>query len=139
MRALTLFATASLLLAGCETAFVGRAPAGLYQLVEVNGQAPPATSDPAGQCPETIEGGHLELDSIARRFELALQRRGPCIAAGQREVRESGSYLRRGGRLELETGSTAAPRTLVASETGRTISLGYGRLRLRFRQAAPQR
>lgn len=139
MRALTGLAAATLLLAGCETAFVGRGPSGRYALVEVNGRPLPYSHDPASHCPIRIDGGHFELDALARRFEMLLDRSGPCAGISG-DVVERGSYLRRGGRLDLEaTPEGGTPRALVAREGGRSISLDYDRLRLRFRQVAPQR
>jgi len=139
MRALTGLAAATLLLGGCETAFVGRAPSGRFDLVEVNGRPLPFSIDPASHCPVRIEGGRFELDSLARRFEMVLERSGPCAGLAADTV-ERGSYLRRGGRLDLETEAPAgARRALVASESGGAISLAYDRLRLRFRQAARPR
>jgi hypothetical protein len=139
MRALTAFAVASLALAGCETAFVGRAPAGRYALVEVNGKGLPHVANPGHHCPLRIDGGHFELDALARRFEMVLDRAGPCSPPA--DTVERGSYLRRSGRLELEAappGGTA--RTLFATESGDSIALNYDGLRLRFRQeAAPKR
>jgi|GEM_PF-2798020 len=138
MRALAGLVLGALLLAGCETAFVGRAPAGRYALVEVNGRAPPHTIDPPDHCLTRIDAGHFELDALARRFEMVLDRAGSCSPPA--DVLERGSYLRRGGRLELEAappGGTA--RTLLATESGDTITLNYDGLRLRFRQSAPQR
>ena len=139
MRALTALAAGALLLAGCETAFVGRAPAGRYQLVEVNDRPLPFVADPASHCPVSIDGGHFDVDALARRFEMVLDRSGPCAGIAA-DVVERGSYLRRGGRLELEAappGGTA--RALVADESGSSISLDYDRLRLRFRQVARPR
>jgi hypothetical protein len=137
MRFLLALAAAPLVLAGCETAFVGRAPNGRYALVEVNGRPLPYLADPASACPATIQSGHFDLDSLARRFEMMLDRSGPCPAANADAV-ERGSYLRRSGRLELEAARPGGDtRTLVATESGRTIALGYDGLRLRFRQVAP--
>lgn len=142
MRAFALAgaAAAALLLGGCETAFVGEAPGGRYALVEVNGGLLPHVDNSIGSCPARIEAGHFDLDSVARRFVMELDRTGPCPAAAV-DVREEGSYLRRGGRLELE--AAAAPgstrRALVATESGSTISMTYDGLRLRFRQAARPR
>jgi hypothetical protein len=121
VRALTALAAGALLLAGCETAFVGRAPEGAYQLVQVNGNALPY-----GQCPGRISSGQFDVDSVARRFEMRLDRGCPSAS----ETVERGSYLRRGGRLELEAGG----RTLEAWESGGTITLSYEGLRLRFRK-----
>ena len=139
MRASLAAAAALLLLGGCHTAFVGRAPSGRFQLVEVNGRALPFAVDPGSRCPVRIEGGHFDLDSIARRFEMVLDRSGPCLGISGDTV-ERGSYLRRGGRLELEAAQPGgSARALVASESGGSISLVYDRLRLRFRQAARPR
>jgi hypothetical protein len=142
MRAALAVASAALLLAGCETAFVGRAPDGRYALVEVNGRALPQVADPGSPCPVTIGSGHFDLDSLARRFEMVLDRSGPCPAANADTI-ERGTYLRRSGRLELEAARPGGQaRALVASEGGGTISLGYDGLRLRFRRvpgAAPAR
>lgn len=135
MRALAALGAGALLLAGCETAFVGRAPSGRFDLVAVNGGGLPATPDPGHHCPETVESGHLDLDSVARRFELVLNRRGPCIAAGRRTLRETGSYLRNGPRLELEAASGG--RGWTATESGNSLSLRYEGMGLRFRQTAP--
>ena len=138
MRTLTGLALGALLLAGCETAFVGRAPAGRYALVEVNGQPLPHVANPGHHCPMRIDGGHFDLDALARRFEMVLDRASPC--ARPEDTIERGSYLRRGGRLELEAappGGTA--RALFATESGNMIALNYDGLRLRFRQVAPQR
>ncbi|HYJ29215.1 MAG TPA: hypothetical protein VEW25_02600 [Allosphingosinicella sp.] len=138
MRALTALATGALLLASCETAFVGRAPGGRYALVEVDGNAPPFTLDPADHCPTRILGGHFDLDAVARRFEMVIDRTGHC--SPPRDLVERGSYLRRGGRLELEAAQPdGATRALVATESGSTIALEYDELRLRFRQVAPKR
>jgi hypothetical protein len=139
MRALAAIggaAAAVLALGGCETAFVGDAPRGRYQLVEVNGRALPFVDATVGSCPVTIGSGHFDLDNVARRFEMALDRTGPCAAAAV-DAAERGSYLRRGGGLELEAmqpGGTA--RRLFADESGDTVSMTYDGLRLRFRQAA---
>lgn len=121
-----------LLLAGCETAFVGDAPSGRYELVRVEGRALPFTRD-VGGCRETLSGGHFNLDSIARRFEMEVARSGSC--AGAAPLRETGTYLRRGGTLTLETEGTA-PRSLTAYESGRTISIDAGGLSLRFTRPA---
>jgi len=136
MRALTALASAALLVAGCETAFVGRAPGGRYLLVEVDGRAPPHVTDPASDCPTTIAAGHVDLDPLARRFDIVLEQRSPCMAGGGTTSRTTGTYLRSGSRLELET---ADGNRLVATETGNTLSLNYHGPRLRFRQTAPQR
>ena len=138
MRAPVLFGTAAaalLALGGCETAFVGDAPRGRFQLVEVDGRRLPYVNNAVGSCPVTIQAGHFDLDQVARRFEMTLDRTGPCPAAAV-DVTERGSYLRRGGRLELEAaapGGTA--RRLFASESVDTVSLDYDGMRLRFRQA----
>lgn len=135
MRPAIALAAAALVLGGCETAFVGRAPAGRYALVEVNGQPLPYVHDPRLHCPVAVDSGHFELDALARRFEMVLDRSGPCLGISG-DVVERGSYLRRGGRLELEAAAPGGElRTLVAAESGRTITLDYDRLRLRFRQA----
>ncbi|MEA3042111.1 MAG: hypothetical protein QOC65_1600 [Sphingomonadales bacterium] len=139
MRALTGLAAAAMLLGGCQTAFVGPAPSGRFALVEVNGRALPYRVDPANHCPVRIDGGHFELDSVARRFEIVLERSGPCAGLAADTI-ERGSYLRRGGRLDLEIEAPGgARRELVASESGGAISLSYDRLRLRFRQSARSR
>ena len=132
MRALAALAASALALAGCETAFVGRAPAGRYLLAEVNGRAPPQVVDPRHDCPTTIAGGHFDLDALARRFELVLEQRNPCMAGGGTTTRETGSYLRGGRGIDLETGDG---RRLRASESGNAIALDYHGMRLRFRQA----
>jgi hypothetical protein len=138
MRALTGILLGALVVAGCETAFVGRAPGGRYALAEVNGQAPPHVANPGHHCPVRIDGGHFELDSLARRFEMVLDRASPCAAPA--DTVERGSYLRRGGRLELEAAPPGgSARTLFASESGDSIALNYDGLRLRFRQVTPQR
>ncbi|HEX8216654.1 MAG TPA: hypothetical protein VF577_04230 [Allosphingosinicella sp.] len=135
MRALTGLLAGALLLAGCETAFVGRAPGGRYGLIEVNGQAPPFSHDPRNHCPVWINGGYFDLDSVARRFEMAIHRAGACSGTGT--TVERGSYLRRGGRLELEVSAPdGTTRTVFATESGDVIALGHDRLRLRFRQIA---
>ena len=139
MRALSALGAAALLLAGCETAFVGKAPGGHYRLVEVNGRAPPSVANPGHHCPVTVESGRFDLDPIARRFAMTLSRAGPCIGGGRSEMRLFGSYLRRGGGLELEAEQPAPPQTLIAGEAGDTVSLTYENLRLRFRQVAPPR
>jgi hypothetical protein len=117
-----------LLLAGCETAFVGEAPSGRYELVRVEGRAPPFERDRGG-CRQTVSGGHFELDSLARRFVLDLRAANSC--GGSATIRETGSYLRRGGTLALETESAPA-RRITARESGRAISLAYDGLDLRF-------
>lgn len=128
-----------MLLGGCETAFVGEAPGGRYALASVNGGAPPAVANPGHHCPVRIESGYFELDPLARRFEMVLERSGPCIAGASRTV-ERGSYLRRGSRLELEAAQAGGgSRALVASEFGDVITLRYDQLDLRFRQVAPAR
>jgi hypothetical protein len=130
---------AALFLGGCETAFVGEAPGGRYELVEVNGRALPHVDAGVAACPVTIAAGHFDLDSLARRFEMMLDRSGPCPAAAVDTV-ERGSYLRRSGRIELEAAAPGgATRRLFASETGSTLSMDYDGLRLRFRQAARPR
>lgn len=140
MRRLGALAATALLLGGCETAFVGKAPGGQYQLVEVNGRAPPTVSNPGHHCPVTVESGRFDLDPIARRFVMTLSRAGPCIGGGRAEMRLAGSYLRRGGGLELEAEQPGGPpRTLVAGEVGDVVSLTYENLRLRFRQVARPR
>jgi hypothetical protein len=125
-------AGALLLLPACETAFVGDAPSGRYELVRVEGRALPFTRN-VGGCSETVSGGQFDLDSIARRFEIEVARSGSC--AGAAPLRETGTYLRRGGTLTLET-EGAAPRSLTAYESGRTISLSAGGLSLRFTRPA---
>jgi len=138
MRALIALAVGSLALAGCETAFVGQAPGGRYALIEIDGRAVPHTIDPPDHCLTRIDAGYFELDALARRFEMVLDRAGSCSAPA--DVVERGSYLRRGGRLELEAAAPGgAARTLVATESGDSIALVYDRLRLRFRRVAPQR
>lgn len=119
-------------LAGCETAFVGDAPSGRYELLRVEGRALPFTRMASG-CTETVSGGHLTLDSIARRFEMEVARSSSCTGAAP--VRETGTYLRRGGTLTLET-EGAQPRSLTAYESGRTVSLEAGGLSLRFTRPA---
>jgi hypothetical protein len=119
---------AALLLAGCETAFVGEAPSGRYELVRVEGRPLPFERD-LGACRKTVSGGHFELDSIARRFALDLRTANSCGGSGA--VRETGSYLRRGRTLTLETESPA-PRRIMAHESGRTVSLAHDGLDLRF-------
>jgi hypothetical protein len=128
-------AASALALGGCETAFVGDAPRGRFDLVEVNGRRIPHVDNAVGSCPVTIQGGRFELDQVARRFEMTLDRTGPCPAAAV-DVTERGSYLRSGGRFELEAaapGGTA--RRLFASESASTVTMDYDGLRLRFRQA----
>ena len=134
MRALSGLAAAALLLAGCETAFVGRAPGGRYVLVEVNGRAPPQVTDARNDCPTTIAGGHIDLDPLARRFDLVLDQRNPCMAGGGTTSRLTGTYLRSGSRLALETGDG---NRLAATETGNELTLNYYGPRLRFRQSQP--
>ena len=136
MRPLLIVAAATLALAGCETAFVGRAPGGRYLLVEVDGRAPPQITDSRADCPTTIAAGHVDLDSLARRFDLVLDQRSPCMSGGGTTSRVTGTYLRRGGRIEVET---ADGNRLVATESGNTLSLEYYGPRLRFRRVAPQR
>jgi hypothetical protein len=139
MRALTGLAAAAMLLGGCQTAFVARAPSGRFALVEVNGRSLPYQVDPASHCPVRIDGGYFDLDSVARRFEMVLERSGPCAGLAA-DMIERGGYLRRGGRLDLEVEAPGgARRELVASESGGSISLSYERLRLRFRQVARSR
>jgi hypothetical protein len=139
MRALTGLAAAAMLLGGCQTAFVGRAPSGRFALVEVNGRGLPFHVDPANHCPIRIDGGHFDLDSVARRFEMVVERSGPCAGLAADRI-ERGSYLRRGGRLDLEVEAPGGERrALSASESGGSISLSYDRLRLRFRQSARSR
>lgn len=137
MRALTALACAALLLAGCETAFVGRAPSGLYALAEVDGRALPAERRASGSCRLLVESGHFDLDSLARRYEIVLRERDSCSSSGVREVREAGSYLRRSGRLALEADRGAGGR--IATESGSSISLSYDGSRLLFRQSRPER
>jgi hypothetical protein len=120
-------AAAALLAAGCETAFVGHAPGGRYELVEVNGDRLPVAG--AGACPIRIESGYFNLDAVARRFEMVLRQSGSCIGS---ELRESGTYLRSGPALDLEAASGAR---IAATQSGGTISLTRGAMRLRFRQA----
>jgi hypothetical protein len=130
-KRLALAAVAVLLLAGCETAFVGRAPSGRYDLVQVDGRPLPAERR-VGGCSQHVAGGSFTLDSIARRFEIAVDRHGSCGGA----IRLSGSYLRSAGRLTLEAEGPGAA-TLVATESGRSITLSYDGLRLRFTQPRP--
>lgn len=136
MRALIPIAAATLLLGACETAFVGRGPSGRYDLVEVDGRAPPFLRSPGHHCPVQIEDGHFDVDSLARRFELVVEQTGPCVGGGRREVRETGSYVRGGPGLSLET---ADGRALAASESGDTIRVTYDGLDLRFRRPASPR
>jgi hypothetical protein len=137
MRALSgLAAAALLLLGGCETAFVGRAPSGAYGMVEVNGRPPPFIRNPGHHCPISLQGGSFDLDSVARRFTLRLAQSGPCARFA--EVVESGSYLRRGGTLALESESPA-PRSWTATESGNAITLEWQGMRLRFRRNPPPR
>jgi len=138
MRAPIVLAAAALLLAGCETAFVGRAPSGRFTLAEVDGRAvPPAPASPPA-CAPVVHNGWFELDSIARRFELYLQHRNSCTGAVARETRESGSYLRDSGRLMLEAVSAdGETRRWTGSELGRQVNLTYEGDRLTFRQPRP--
>jgi hypothetical protein len=137
MRALPAVAGAMLvLLAGCETAFVGRAPGGRYGMVAVNGRPPPLTRNAGTECPVSLQGGSFDLDSVARRFELRLTQSGPC--ARFRDVVESGSYLRRGGTLHLESESPAR-RSWRGHESGDSITLDWEGMRLRFRRDPPPR
>jgi hypothetical protein len=140
MRALIALSVAALLLPGCETAFVGRAPAGRYELVEVNGRAVPHERRTAAGCSATVESGHFDLDALARRFELALRERGECWGGNVHESRENGTYLRRGGRLTLEAlDAEGRRRTWIASESGDAVALEHQGMRLRFRQTERQR
>lgn len=133
-RRMRLAAAAALSLAGCETAFVGTAPAGRYELVRVEDRALPFARD-LGGCRQTISAGHFELDPIGRRFEMELRAASSCAGAGT--IREAGTYLRRGGTLTLETDGPA-PRSYAAAEGGRTISLTHRGLALRFaRRGSP--
>lgn len=140
MRRFGALASAALLLAGCETAFVGKAPGGRYQLVEVNGRAPPTVTNPGHHCPVSIAAGSFDLDPIARRFDMSLDRSGPCRGISG-AVDERGSYLRRGGRLELEgvPDGGGVPRALVATESGDTVTMNYDGVRLRFRKLTQPR
>jgi hypothetical protein len=131
LRSVTL-GIAVLSLAGCETAFVGEAPSGRYELVRVDGRALPFARS-VGGCSRTVTAGHFELDSVARRFGLELSGTDSC--AGAASVRESGTYLRRGGTLTLETEGPAR-RSLTAFESGRTVSLRHEGLALRFTRRA---
>lgn len=135
-RALTGLAAAALLVAGCETAFVGRGPAGRYELVGIDGRPPPQVVDPRHDCPTTVASGHFDLDAVARRFALVLEQRSPCMAGGGTTSRVTGSYLRRGSRLDLETADGGR---LAATESGDSLSLNYYGSRLRFRQAGRPR
>jgi hypothetical protein len=130
-RRLAVALAALLLLGGCETAFVGRAPSGRYDLVQVNGRPLPYAR-PAGECRQYVAGGSFTLDSIARRFEIAVDRHGSCGGA----IQLSGSYLRSAGRLTLEAEGPGAA-TLIATESGRSVTLTYDGLRLRFTQPRP--
>jgi hypothetical protein len=136
MRALTALATAALLLAACETAFVGRAPNGRYGMVSADGRPPPAVRNQGSQCPLSLQGGSFDLDSLARRFTLRLHETGPC--SGHTALVETGSYLRRGGALVLESESPA-PRTWTARESGDSVTFEWQGLRLRFRRDPPPR
>jgi hypothetical protein len=136
VRALTGPALALLLLGGCETAFVGRAPSGRYGMVSVNGRPPPLVRSGGSECPISLQGGSFDLDSVARRFTLRLAQSGPCARFA--EVVESGSYLRRGGVLALES-EQPAPRSWTATESGDSIALIWQGLRLRFRRDPPPR
>jgi hypothetical protein len=137
MRALSVLAAASLtLLGGCETAFVGRAPTGAYGMVSVDGRPPPLVRNEGSQCPISLHGGSFDLDSVARRFTLRLTQTGPCARFA--EIVESGSYLRRGGTLTLES-ENPAPRTWSAAESGDSITLDWQGMRLRFRRNPPPR
>ncbi|HEX8527381.1 hypothetical protein [Allosphingosinicella sp.] len=131
MRAFVLASAAALLLAGCETAFVGRAPSGRFALAEVDGRAVPPAAAPAQGCGPVLHDGWFELDSLARRWEMQLSHRDSCSGQTVRETRETGSYLRRDGRLTLES---ADSRRWIATEGGRTIGLRYDGRRLLFRQ-----
>lgn len=141
MRTLIALSAAALLLGGCETAFVGLGPEGNYALVEVNGRALPFERRRHGQCSETIVWGQFELDSVARRFRLALRESDSCSAAAYVLLQERGSYLRDGSRLRLETDpGSGERRTWDAGSSGNAITLTYQGMRLRFRQAErPQR
>lgn len=137
MRALSALAAASLLLlAGCETAFVGRAPGRAYGLVSADGRPPPHVRNAGTQCPITLQGGAFDLDALARRFTLRLNQTAPCARFA--EIVESGSYLRRGGTLTLESESPA-PRSWQAQESGDAIVLDWQGMRLRFRRDPPPR
>jgi hypothetical protein len=75
MRALAQLPLAALLLAGCETLFIGTPPSGRYELAAVNGRAVPlvggalaSPASPSGTCQNIRQSGHLTLDSISRRF-----------------------------------------------------------------------
>ncbi len=133
MRAFAALAASALAIAGCETAFVGRAPGGLYRLTEVEGRPLPFARSDAG-CDRRIESGAFELDALARRYRLTLSERNSCSSGGLQEFNESGSYLRSGSRLTLES---AGGGTRIASASPDTVRLDYGGLDLRFRQARP--
>ena len=131
MRALIALVGAALL-ASCETAFVGRAPSGRFDLVEVNGRALPQERRTAAGCRATVTSGFFDLDALARRFEMRLGERNSCSAAAWQEERVAGSYLRRGSRLALEA---EGGRSWTATESGSSIALDYEGARLRFRQS----
>jgi hypothetical protein len=136
MRALIGLAAAALSLSGCETAFVGRAPAGRFELVEVNGRALPQVRRSEERCSVTVTGGHLELDALARRFQMRIRESSSCSAAASVVLSVSGSYLRRDGRVTLEAErGAAAGQSWTATESGNSIALSHEGTRLRFRQA----
>ena len=136
MRALIALSAAAVLLAACETAFVGRAPSGRYELVEMNGRALPQVRPERPGCEASVLGGYFNLDSLARRFEMRLRERSSCSAAAVQEERVAGSYTRRDGRLSLEEDDAGVHRRpWFATESGDSILLDYAGARLRFRQA----
>jgi hypothetical protein len=132
---------AALLLAGCETAFVGTPPSGRYELASVNGRALPfdrgsLPGGPSETCRNLLQSGHLTMDSIARRFEIYSQSRNSCTGQQLPEMSVSGSYLRSAGRLTLETPDPGGSmRRWRAYESGRAITVQFGDERLLFRRA----
>jgi len=129
-------AAAALLLSGCETAMYGTAPGGRYQLAEVDGRPVPAETA-AGACRIVWEGGHLDIDPIARRFEIFADRSSSC-QGGDPDLRENGSYLRSGSGLRLDVADPAG-RSIErqAWHSGNSVRVDLGGNRLVFRQAAP--
>lgn len=121
------------LLGGCATLFLGTPPGGLYLLAEADGRPVPAARPvPPGVCAALPQSGRLDIDPLARRFDLALDRRDSCTGRVSRDT-ATGSYLRDGDQLTLVSVGGEPRWTGYASGAG-AITLDFRGDRLLFRR-----